>query len=101
MAWLIKRLVKVGANVAYRGRGANVDIASTFPLPWNYGAVYIYSSGVRQRSWLTEGRVQRYALQAKRNGPARRGMWNWAFAETHERRSGVLFGSFELRSTDQ
>jgi hypothetical protein len=32
MEWLIKRLIKVGAKVAYHGRKWQVHVASAFPL---------------------------------------------------------------------
>lgn len=37
--WLIKRLIKVGAKVAYHGRRCRVHVASAFPLARHYRAV--------------------------------------------------------------
>jgi hypothetical protein len=39
MEWLIKRLIKVGAKVAYHGRRWQVHVASAFPLARYYQAV--------------------------------------------------------------
>jgi hypothetical protein len=39
MEWLIKRLIKVGARVAYHGRRWYVHVASAFPLARPYLAV--------------------------------------------------------------
>jgi len=39
MEWLIKRLIKVGARVAYHGRKWFVHVASAFPLARHYRAV--------------------------------------------------------------
>jgi hypothetical protein len=38
--WLIKRLIKVGAKVAYHGRRWQVHVASAFPLARYYRAVF-------------------------------------------------------------
>ncbi|MGO9567538.1 MAG: IS1380 family transposase [Desulfomonilaceae bacterium] len=38
--WLIKRLIKVGAKVAYHGRRWQVHVASAFPLARYYQAVF-------------------------------------------------------------
>ncbi len=38
--WLIKRLIKVGAKVAYQGRMWQVHAASAFPLAGHYRAVF-------------------------------------------------------------
>lgn len=40
MEWLIKRLIKVGAKVAYHGRKWQVHVASAFPLARYYQAVF-------------------------------------------------------------
>ncbi len=40
MEWLIKRLIKVGAKVAYHGRRWQVHVASAFPLSRYYQAVF-------------------------------------------------------------
>jgi len=40
MEWLIKRLIKVGAKVAYHGRRWYVHVASAFPLARYYRAVF-------------------------------------------------------------
>ena len=40
MEWLIKRLIKVGAKVAYHGRRWQVHVASAFPLARYYQAVF-------------------------------------------------------------
>lgn len=40
MEWLIKRLIKVGAKVAYHGRKWQVHVASAFPLAGYYRAVF-------------------------------------------------------------
>jgi hypothetical protein len=40
MEWLIKRLIKVGAKVAYHGRRWQVHVASSFPLARYYQAVF-------------------------------------------------------------
>jgi hypothetical protein len=40
MEWLIKRLIKVGAKVAYHGRRWQVHVASAFPLAGYYRAVF-------------------------------------------------------------
>ena len=40
MEWLIKRLIKVGAKVAYHGRMWQVHVASVFPLSRYYQAVF-------------------------------------------------------------
>ena len=40
MAWPIKRLIKVGAKVAYHGRRWQVHVASAFPLARHYQAVF-------------------------------------------------------------
>ena len=40
MEWLIKRLIKVGAKVAYHGRKWRVHVASAFPLLRYYQAVF-------------------------------------------------------------
>jgi hypothetical protein len=40
MEWLIKRLIKVGAKVAYHGRMWQVHVASAFPLTRYYRAVF-------------------------------------------------------------
>jgi len=40
MEWLIKRLIKVGAKVAYHGRKWQVHVASAFPLVRHYQAVF-------------------------------------------------------------
>ncbi len=40
MEWLIKRLIKVGAKVAYHGRRWNVHVASAFPLSRYYQSVF-------------------------------------------------------------
>jgi Transposase DDE domain group 1 len=40
MEWLIKRLIKVGAKVAYHGRMWQVHVASAFPLARYYQAVF-------------------------------------------------------------
>ena len=40
MEWIIKRLIKVGAKVAYHGRRWQVHIASAFPLSQHYEAVF-------------------------------------------------------------
>jgi hypothetical protein len=39
MDWLIKRLIKVGARVAYHARRWYVHVAPAFPLPHHYRAV--------------------------------------------------------------
>ena len=39
MEWLIKRLIKVGAKVAYHGRRWYVHVTSAFPLVGHYRAV--------------------------------------------------------------
>lgn len=41
--WLIKRLIKVGAKVAYHGRRWQVYVASAFPLARHYQAVFGYA----------------------------------------------------------
>ena len=38
--WIIKRLIKVGAKVAYHGRRWQVHVASAFPLARHYEAVF-------------------------------------------------------------
>jgi hypothetical protein len=38
--WLIKRLIKVGAKVAYHARRWHVHVASGFPLAPHYRAVF-------------------------------------------------------------
>ncbi len=40
MEWLIKRLIKVGAKVAYHGRKWQVHVASAFPLAQYYRVVF-------------------------------------------------------------
>jgi hypothetical protein len=40
MEWLMKRLIKVGAKVAYHGRRWYVHAASAFPLARHYRAVF-------------------------------------------------------------
>ena len=40
MEWLIKRLIKVGAKVAYHGRKWQVHVASAFSLARHYQAVF-------------------------------------------------------------
>jgi len=40
MEWIIKRLIKVGAKVAYHGRRWQVHVASAFPLARHYEAVF-------------------------------------------------------------
>ena len=40
MEWLIKRLIKIGAKVAYHGRRWYVHVASAFPLAHHYRAVF-------------------------------------------------------------
>ncbi len=40
IGWLIKRLIKVGAKVAYHGRRWRVHVASAFPLVRYYQAVF-------------------------------------------------------------
>jgi hypothetical protein len=45
MEWLIKRLIKVGAKVAYHGRRRYAHVASAFPLARDYRAVF----GLRAR----------------------------------------------------
>ncbi len=40
MEWLMKRLIKVGAKVAYHGRRWQVHVASAFPLSRYYQAVF-------------------------------------------------------------
>lgn len=40
MEWLIKRLIKVGAKVAYHGRRWQVHVASAFPLAHHYRTVF-------------------------------------------------------------
>ena len=40
MEWLIKRLIKVGAKVAYHGRRWQVHVALSFPLARYYQAVF-------------------------------------------------------------
>jgi hypothetical protein len=40
MDWLINRLIKVGAKVAYHGRKWQVHVASAFPLAPYYRAVF-------------------------------------------------------------
>jgi hypothetical protein len=40
MEWLIKRLIKVGARVAYHGRRWYVHVASAIPLARHYRAVF-------------------------------------------------------------
>ncbi len=40
MEWLIKRLIKVGAKVAHRGRRWYVHVASSFPFAPLYRAVF-------------------------------------------------------------
>ncbi len=40
MEWLIKRLIKVGAKVAYHGRTWHVHVASAFPLARHYRTVF-------------------------------------------------------------
>jgi Transposase DDE domain group 1 len=40
MEWLIKRLIKVGAKVAYHGRRWQIHVASAFPLSRYYQAVF-------------------------------------------------------------
>ena len=42
MEWLIRRLIKVGAKIAYHGRRWNVHIPSVFPLAHHYRAVLGY-----------------------------------------------------------
>ncbi len=39
MEWLIKRLIKAGAMVAYHGSRWQVHVASALPLAWYYQAV--------------------------------------------------------------
>ena len=38
--WLIKRLIKVGAKVAYNGQRWQVHVASAFSLVGHYGTVF-------------------------------------------------------------
>ncbi len=38
--WRIKRLIKVGAKVAYHGRKWQVHVASAFPLARHYRAAF-------------------------------------------------------------
>ena len=40
MEWVIKRLIRVAARVAYHGRRWQVDVASAFPLAKYYRAVF-------------------------------------------------------------
>ena len=40
MEWLIKRLIKAGAKIAYHGRWWHVHVASAFPLSRYYQAVF-------------------------------------------------------------
>jgi hypothetical protein len=40
MEWLIKRLIKVGAKVAYHGRRWHVHVAAAFPLARYYCTVF-------------------------------------------------------------
>lgn len=40
MEWLIERLIKMGAKVAYHGRRRQVHVASAFPLVGYYRAVF-------------------------------------------------------------
>ena len=40
MEWIIKRLIKVGAKVAYHGRRWQIHVASAFPLARHYEAVF-------------------------------------------------------------
>ena len=40
MEWLIKRLIKVGAKVAYNGQRWQVHVASAFSLVGHYGTVF-------------------------------------------------------------
>jgi hypothetical protein len=40
MEWMIKRLIKVGAKVAYHGRKWQIHVASVFPLARYYRAVF-------------------------------------------------------------
>jgi len=42
MEWLIRRLIKVGAKVAYHARQWHVHITSAFPLDLHYRAVFSY-----------------------------------------------------------
>lgn len=42
MEWLIRRLIKVGAKIAYHSRRWNVHITSVFPLAHHYRAVLGY-----------------------------------------------------------
>ncbi len=42
IVWLIKRLLKVGAKVAYHGRRRYVHVSSAFPLVRHYRAVFWY-----------------------------------------------------------
>ena len=57
MEWLIKRLTKVGAKVAYHGRRWQVHVASAFSITIGQ---YL-GRGTRSRLRLTEEPRERYA----------------------------------------
>jgi len=59
MEWLIKRLIKVGARVAYHGKRWYVHVASAFPLARHYRAVF--GLRARQKNRLTKGWAVKYA----------------------------------------
>jgi hypothetical protein len=44
--WLIKRLTKVGARIAYHARRWYVHVASAFPLAHHYRAVLAWDSSI-------------------------------------------------------
>jgi len=66
MEWLIKRLIKVGAKVAYHGRRWQVHVASAFPLARYYQAVFAWRARWKKR--LTELRRVRYAHKQDKRG---------------------------------
>ena len=59
MEWLIKRLIKVGAKVAYHGRRWYVHVASAFPLARYYRCCVRVTSAAEK--CLTEWRRVKYA----------------------------------------
>ena len=61
MEWLIKRLVKVGARIAYHARKWYVHVASAFSLA-RYCQVALGLRAVRI-FWLTESHMARYAQE--------------------------------------
>ena len=59
MEWLIKRLIKVGAKVAYHGRRWYVHVASVLFL--NHCSHAVFGKAQPEKSFLTGGRMERYA----------------------------------------